>query len=157
MDPEPFLDLQGFLALWDGPPLTPRQRAAVSLLVQVASKWIYRNGPQRASLPQSDPTAQWVVYDVVSTAIRYQKYSKLSNFNKTTAHRMDGGSFSDPMSALEFTDTHKQLLEIPLEALPMSSCRPSDFHADDAHQGWPTAWSDSFRNQGWDWWAVSND
>lgn len=153
----PFLNLQGFLALWDGPPLTARQQAIVTLLVQVASKWIYDNGPQGENLPASDPTAQFVVYDVVSNAVRYQKYSKLSNFSRITAHRSEGGSFASPMTALEFTDTHKQLLGIPLRALPMSSCQPNDFDADDMDQGWPTYWSDQFGNQGWDYWDVDNE
>lgn len=152
-----FLDLAGFQSLWDGPPLTPRQQAIVSLLVQVASKWIYDNGPQGANLPADDPTAQFVVYDVVSNAVRYQKYSKLSNFSRITAHRSEGGSFANPMTALEFTDNHKQLLGIPLRAVPMTSCAPNDFDADDPDQGWPTWWSDQFGNQSWDWWDVDNE
>jgi hypothetical protein len=153
----PFLDLAGFQALWDGAPLTGFQQAMVQLLVQVASKWIYDNGPSGSLLPSDDPTAQFVTYDVVSNAVRYQRYSKLSNFSRTTAHRMEGGSFANPMTALEFTDTHKQLLGIPLRAVPMASCRPNDFDADDQNQGWPTRWSDQFGNLGWDWWEVDNE
>ncbi|PIJ36739.1 hypothetical protein BMW24_003485 [Mycobacterium heckeshornense] len=153
----PFLDLQGFLALWDGPPLTVQQQAIVTLLLQVASQWIYANGPQGAGLPSTDPTAQFVVWDVVSSAVRYQRYSKLSQFSRTVGHRVEGGSFDDPMKALQFTDNHKMLLGIPLEALPMSSCRPNDFYASDQEQGWPTRWSDQFGNLGWDWWEYDND
>jgi hypothetical protein len=153
----PFLNLAGFQALWDGPPLNSRQRAMVTLLVQVASQWIYDNGPSGANLPSSDPTAQFVVYDVVSNAVRYQKYSKLSTFSKGTGHRVEGGSFSNPMTALDFTDTHKQLLQIPLRSVPMTSCRSNDFDAADPDQGWPTGWSDSFGNLGWDWWEVDNE
>lgn len=155
--PTPFLDLAGFTALWDGPPLTTQQKAIVTLLLGVASNWIYNNGPQGANLPADDPSAQFVVWDVVSSAVRYQRYSKLASFSRTTGHRMDGGSFSDPMRALEFTNVHKQLLGIPLEALPMTSCCPNDFDADDPDQGWPTWWSDQFGNQGWDYWNVDNE
>ncbi|WP_225337428.1 hypothetical protein [Mycobacterium intracellulare] len=129
----------------------------MTLLLRVASQWIYSNGPQRNALPQDDPTAQFVVWDVVSSAVRYQRYSKLASFSRTTGHRMDGGSFTDPMRALEFTDNHKLLLGIPLRAVPMSSCRPNDFDADDFAAGWPTRWSDSFQNAGWDYWDVDND
>lgn len=154
---DPFLDLSGFQALWDGPPLTTQQQAIVTLLLKVASQWIYANGPQGQNLPQSDPTAQFVVWDVVSSAVRYQRYSKLASFSRTTGHRMDGGSFADPMNALEFTDNHKLLLGIPLRAVPMGSFRCNDFDADDQAQGWPTSYSDSFGNLGWDWWEVDSE
>ncbi|PQM44672.1 hypothetical protein C1Y40_05168 [Mycobacterium talmoniae] len=155
--PTPFLNLAGFTALWDGPPLSAQQQAIVNLLLQVASIWIYNNGPSGPALPATDPTAQFVVYDVVSNAVRYQKYGRLSSFSKTTGHRMEGGAFTDPMKALEFTDNHKQLLGIPLRSVPMTSCVSNDFDANDANQGWPTAWSDQFGNLGWDWWEVNND
>lgn len=157
MPPNPFLDLTGFQALWDGPPLTTQQKAIATLLLGVASQWIYNNGPQGQALPQSDPTAQFVVWDVVSSAVRYQKYSKLASYSKTTGHRMDGGSFTDPMKALEFTDNHKMMLGIPLSALPMTSCRANDFDAGDQWAGWDTRWSDQFGNGGWDYWEYNND
>jgi hypothetical protein len=153
----PFLDLSGFQGLFDGPQLTPNQQNIVTLLLNVASQWIYNNGPQGANLSPTDPTAQFVVYDVVSNAVRYQKYSKLNSFSRMTAHRQEGGSFADVMKALEFTNVHKQLLQIPLEALPMTSCRPNDFFADDLNQGWETGWSAQFGDQGWDFWEVNND
>lgn len=153
---DPFLDLAGFEALWDGPALTTRQQAIVTMLLQVASQWIYNNGPQGANLPSSDPTAQFVVWDVVSSAVRYQKYSKLASYSKTTGHRIDGGTFDDPMRALEFSDNHKMLLGIPLRAVPMTSCCPNDFDAEDQAQGWPTFYSDQFGNLGWDFWEYGN-
>lgn len=151
---DPFLELEDFAELWDGAPLTGNQQAIVNLLLMVASHWIYE---QRPGIHSDNPTAQFVVYDVVSNAVRYQRYSKLSNFSRTTGHRMEGGSFGNPMTALEFTDNHKQLLGIPLRAVPMSSCRWNDFDALDQAQGWPTWWSDQFQNLGWDWWDVDND
>lgn len=157
MDPNPFLDLSGFQALWDGPPLTAQQKAIATLLLNVASQWIYNNGPQGPNLSPTDPTAQFVVWDVVSSAVRYQKYSRLASFSRTTGHRMDGGSFTDPMKALEFTDNHKLLLGIPLRALPMSSCQPNDWDAGDQWAGWDTRYSDGFGNLGWDYWGVTND
>lgn len=153
---EPFLNLAGFQALWDGPPLTTQQQAITTLLLGVASNWIYNNGPQGQSLPQTDPTAQFVVWDVVSSAVRYQRYSKLASFSRTTGHRMDGGSFTDPMKALEFTDNHKLLLGIPLRALPMTSCQRDDFYANDEDAGWPTRYSDSFQNAGYDYWEYNS-
>lgn len=153
----PFLTLTGFQALWDGPALTTAQQAIVNLLLNVASQWIYNNGPQGQNLSSTDPTAQFVVWDVVSSAVRYQKYSKLASYSKATGHRIDGGSFTDPMKALEFTDVHKQLLQIPLEALPMAGCPVNDFYAGDLNQGWPTPWSEQAGNQGWDYWEVNND
>ena len=153
----PFLNLEGFNQLWDGPPLTTQQQAIVTLLLQVASQWIYANGPQGNNLPANDPTAQFVTWDVVSNAVRYQKYSKLSNFSRAVGHRVEGGSFDNPMTALEFTDTHKQLLQIPLRATPLAGCPHNDFFPDDLNQGWPTRFSEGFENQGWDWWQVNND
>lgn len=135
---QPFLDINGFLAMWDGPPLTSQRQAMATLLLTVASSWIYDSKP---GISSTDPAAQFVVYDVVSNAVRYQRYGKLQTFSKTTGHRMDAGSFAEPMKALEFTDTHKQLLGIPLESVPMSSCVPNDFDADDCNAGWPTGWS----------------
>jgi hypothetical protein len=151
----PFLDLSEFLALWDGPPLTPRQQAISTLLLGVASQWIYNNGPQGNALPVDDPTAQFVVWDVVSSSVRYQKYSRLASFNKGTAHRVDGGTFANPMQALDFTDNHKMMLQIPLSAVPMTSCAPNDFAALDWAQGWPTGWSEEFGQGGWDWWSYT--
>jgi hypothetical protein len=153
----PFLDLSGFLALWDGPPLTSQQQAITGLLLGVASNWIYANGPQGDALSSSDPTAQFVVWDVVSSAVRYQRYSKLSSFSRTTGHRMDGGSFTDPMKALEFTDNHKLMLGIPLRALPMGSFSRNDWDAGDETAGWDTQWSDQSGNEGWNFWGYNND
>jgi hypothetical protein len=157
MELTPFLNLQQFLALWDGPPLTTHQENIVNLLAEVASNWIYNNGPQGNALPSTDPTARFVTYDVVQNAVRYQKYSKLSNFSRAVGHRVEGGSFDNPMQALDFTDTHYQLLQIPLRALPLAGCPRNDFFADDQMQGWPTRWSSQFENQGWDYWTVNND
>lgn len=147
----PFLSLQGFTALWDGAPLTTQQQAMVTLLLTVASDWIYQQSPGRSP---TDPAAQFVVYDVVSNAVRYQKYGRLQSFSKTTGHRMDGGSFAGAIKALEFTDEHKQMLGLALRALPMSSCRPNDWDAQDRYQGWDTPWSNGTRNQGWNFWEY---
>jgi hypothetical protein len=78
----PFLTLTTFTEMWDGPPLTAVQNNIVTLALQVASNWIYRNGPLRLHLPPSSPEAQFVVWDVVSSAVRYQKFSKLSSWSK---------------------------------------------------------------------------
>jgi hypothetical protein len=153
----PFLDLEGFNLLWDGPPLTDQQQAIVTLALKVTSNWIYQNGPQGNNLPVTDPAAQFVVWDVVSSAVRFQKYSKLNNFSRAVGHRVEGGGFADVMKALEFTNVHKQLLQIPLEALPLAGCPANDFFADDLMQGWPTRWSSQFGDQGWDFWQVNND
>lgn len=150
-----FLTLAQFTAMWDGAPLSVQQQAMVSLLLQVASGWVLNQSPGR---PLTDPAAQFVVYDVVSNAARYQKYGKLATFSKTTGHRTDAGSFDSPMKALEFTDTHKQLLGLPLAAAPMSSCVPNDFAAADGAQGWPTAWSQgNDYAEGWNFWELNDE
>lgn len=127
----PFLDLAGFTALWDGPPLTTAQQNITTLLLGVASNWIYTNKPGIAS---DDGTAQFVVFDVVSSAVRYQKYSKLSTYSRMTGHRSEAGTFTDPMKALEFTDTHKQLLGISLNSEPLGQFFEDDF-ADPTRSG----------------------
>jgi hypothetical protein len=123
----PFLSLPDFQGLWDGAPLTARQKTIATLMLTVASNWIYRNGPKGFDLPATDADARFVVWDVVSSAIRYQKYSRMSSFNRTTAHRIDSGTFADVMKALDFTDNHKMHLGIPLAAEPLVSCEPDDF------------------------------
>ena len=154
----PFLDLAGFQGLWDGPALTSQQEGIVTLLLGVASNWIYARKPGIAGpLPgPADPTAQLVVFEVVSNLIRYGKYAPLSSYHRATGHRIDAGTLSAEVQRY-FTDDHKMLLGIPLRSPPMTSCRPNDFDAADRDQGWPTEWSDRFGNLGWDWWEVDND
>lgn len=150
-----FLTLSQFTAMWDGAPLTIQQQTMVTLLLQVASGWVLAQSPGR---PLSDPAAQFVVYDVVSNAARYQKYGKLAHFSKTTGHRTDAGGFDSPMKALEFTDTHKQLLGLPLSAVPMTSCTYGDFAAPDDMQGWPTGWSQgNDYAEGWNFWELNDE
>ena len=153
-----FLDPDGFQEPWDGPALTSAQENILNLLLQVASNWIYARLPGIAGpVPgPADPTAQLVVFEVVSNVLRYGKYAPLSEYSRTTGHRMEGGSLSSEVQRY-FTDDHKMLLGIPLRALPMTSCSRNDFDAADPDQGWPTRWSDRFGNLGWDYWEVSND
>jgi hypothetical protein len=134
----PFLTLDGFTALWDGAALTSAQQGQITLLLQVASNWIYNNGPFGPNLPATDPTAQLVTYEVVANCLRFARFAPLKEFNNTTAHRAESGTLDDPTTVLDFTDRHKLLLGITLRALPMSSCRPNDFDADDRHAGWPS-------------------
>lgn len=148
----PFLTLSGFEELWDGPTLTATQQAMVTLLLGVASNWIYNQLP--ATSPDN-PTAQFVVYDVVSNTLRYQKYGKLSQYSRTVGHRSESGAFDDPMKALEFTPVHKQLLGISQSTPPMSSCVPNDFDANDSNAGWPTTWSAQYGFQQNNFWEYS--
>ena len=157
---DPFLDLTGFTALWDGPGLTTQQQGIVALLLQVASDWIYARrtdlaapqGPQ----PPTDATAKLVCFEVVSNVVRYGKYAPLSSYHRATGHRVDAGTMAAEVQRY-FTDDHKMLLGIPLLAPPVTTCRRNDFDADDMDQGWPTFWSDQFGNRGWDWWEADFD
>jgi len=152
----PFLTLTQFQAIWDGPPLTTPQQGIVTLLLQVASNWIYQRRPDLATGPQppTDPTAQLVTFEVVSNCVRYAKFAPLGSFHRATGHRIEAGTLTNPTTALDFTDRHKVMLGIPLRALPMTSCVCNDFNADDQDQGWPTQWSDRFGNLGWDYWQY---
>lgn len=157
---DPFLDLTGFIALWDGAPLTSQQQATVTLALQVASNWIYLRRPDLAApngvQPPTDVTGKLVVFEVVSNFARYGKYAPLSSFHRATGHRVDEGTLAAEVQRY-FTDDHKMLLGIPLRSPPMTSCRHNDFDAADQDQGWPTRWSNQFGNRGWDWWEADND
>ncbi|SIC56399.1 Uncharacterised protein [Mycobacteroides abscessus subsp. abscessus] len=126
----------------------------MSLGLQMASKWIY---DRRDGIASNDPTAQWVVFQVVSNWLRYGKYGPLSEFSKTTGHRIDSGKLAVDDVARFFTDEYKMMLGIPLRALPMTSCTPGDFEADDANAGWPTSWSTQSGGMGLGFWGVTND
>lgn len=134
----PFLTPPAFQAMWDGPALTPAQTNIANLLLQVASNWIYQRVP---GISPTDPTAQMVVFEVVSTAIRYGKYQSLKSFHRGTGHRTDSGELNDPASMLDFTDRHKAWLGIPLESTPMGQFFGNDFDAPDDNAGWPNPWS----------------
>jgi hypothetical protein len=139
--------------MWDGPTLTPQQQAQLSLLLQVASNWVY----QRVSgIASNDPTAQAVIFGVISNFLRYAKYSPLSSFHKAVGHRMESGSLAADVTRF-FTDDDKMLLGIPLKSLPMSSCAPGDFEASDWDQGWPTCWSDQTESTGNIFWGANDD
>lgn len=126
-----FLDLAGFEALWDGPTLTTQQQASVTLLLGVASKWITDRLP---SIADNDPTAQLVVFEVVSNLVRYGKYAPLSSYSRMTGHRSEAGTLSVEV-ARYFTDDHKMLLGIPLRSAPMSQFFEDDF-TDPTRPGW---------------------
>jgi hypothetical protein len=149
----PFLTSSGFIAMWDGPTLTAQQQNQLTLLLQVASNWVYArvNG-----ISSTDPTAQLVIFGVISNFLRYSKYSPLSNYHKAVGHRIEAGTLAADVTRF-FTDDDKLLLGIPLKSLPMSSCVPNDFDAPDQNQGWPTCWSDQSNNLGWDFWTLNND
>lgn len=143
---QPFLTLQGFIQRWDGPPLTPAQQAQVGDLLQVAADWIYARVP--STIAPDDPRAVRVTYEVVADAIRFGKYSRLASFHNATGHRISAGTLENPVSGLDFTDSHKQLLGIPLRGTPTGTFRCNDF-IDSTPSGWPTRWGHQFGPNGY--------
>lgn len=144
----PFLDIAGFNALWDGAPLSTAQTAAATLLLEVASNWIYAHKPGVVGPTPgpADPAAKLVTFEVVANALRYGKYAPLTSFSKQTGHRVDAGTLSNPESALDFTDRHRNLLGIPLRAVPMSTFYDDDFADPTRTLSWNcgSAWPGSF-------------
>lgn len=130
-----FLDLDGFITLWDGPPLNAAQQELVPTLLTVAANWILARA---STLPLSDPGGQLVSFEVTATALRYGKYAALSSFHRATGHRIDAGTLANPETALDFTDRHKQILGIALRSAPIGQFYDNDF-SDPTFSGWPTS------------------
>lgn len=127
---DPFLSISDFQALWDGTPLNSAQTQAATLLLQVASNWIYAHKPGVAGPASSggaDPAAKLVTFEVVSNALRYGKYAPLGSYSKQTGHRLDAGTLANPESALDFTDRHMTWLGISPLAAPMGVFYNNDF------------------------------
>ena len=117
-----------FVAVWDFAdsfrPLKPSEQQLAEWLLQVASDWIRDKKP---TIPDDNIAAQLVVTEVVSNALRYNKYSPFSTFNEQTSHSTMSGTFSHDSAGLDFTDRHRDMLGIPLKSPPKYSFTANDY------------------------------
>lgn len=118
----PFIDVEDFSASFRA--LKPAEEQIAEWLIEVASDWIRQHKP---GIPDNSVAAKLVVTEVVSTALRYNKYGPLSSFTEQTSHSTMSGTFSDAASTLDFTDRHREMLGIPVMAAPQYSFPANDY------------------------------
>lgn len=111
---EPLLSEPDFEDMFDGV-LTATQTTAVELLLSVASAWILG---RKADVDTN--AARWVLFEIARDEVLYGAFSRLSDFQNTTAHRTEAGTFDPKAIAFDdlLTDRQKQLLGIDVAACP---------------------------------------
>jgi hypothetical protein len=105
---DPFLDLADFTIQF-GRALSDAETPVAERLLQVVSDWIREHAPDA-----SDLAGEQVVFEVVRDALTYGGLELLSQFQNTTAHRTEAGTFDAAMKAIDdyLTSKHKRLLGI---------------------------------------------
>lgn len=123
MTTTPFIDIDDFQAAFRT--LKPAEEQIAEWLLQVASDWIREHKP---GIADDSVPAKLVVTEVVSTALRYNKYGPLTSFTEQTSHSVMSGTFSGEAGGLlDFTDRHKKLLGIPVMSAPQYSFPANDY------------------------------
>jgi hypothetical protein len=123
MADDPYLEIEEFTTQF-GRALSVAETPVATRLLQVVSDWI------RGQKSDADLTvAAQVVFEVVRDAINFGAYEGLSQFQNTTAHRTEAGTFDAEMKAVDdyLTDRQKRLLGIPLRAVPLGSFKKCDY------------------------------
>lgn len=118
----PFISVVDFAAAFR--PLKSSETQLTEWLIQVASDWIRNYKP---TISDGSVAAKLVVVEVVSNALRYNKYGPLSSFTEQTSHSMLSGTFTDAAKLLDFTDRHREMLGIPIQAPPQYSFPVRDY------------------------------
>lgn len=118
----PFVSLEDFTASFR--PLKDNEEQVAEWLLQVASDWIRDHKPDT---PAGSIAAKLVVTEVVTAALRYNKYGPLLSFTEQTSHSVMSGTFAEAGGFLEFTDRHKELLGIPKQSAPQYSFPANDY------------------------------
>ena len=118
----PFISLADFVVAFRA--LKPAEQQLAEWLLEVASDWIRQHNP---SIPEGSVAAKLVVTEVVSNALRYNKYGPLSSFSEQTSHSVMSGTFADAAKLLDFTDRHRELLGIPVYSAPQYSFPANDY------------------------------
>lgn len=121
---DPYLEIDQF-EIEFGRSLSDAETPVAERLLQVVSEWIYDHAPA----PVSPTAAEQVVFEVVRDALNFGGYELLSQFQNTTAHRTEAGTFDVEMKAVDdyLTDRHKRLLGIPLRAAPRGHFPKCDY------------------------------
>lgn len=119
----PFITVEDFEASFR--PLKTSEQQVAEWLLETASDWIREHKP---STPDGSVAAKLVVTEVVSTALRYNKYGPLTSFTEQTSHATMSGTFAgEAGNMLDFTDRHRKLLGIPVVAAPQYSFPANDY------------------------------
>lgn len=96
-------------------PLPAGEQADIERAIWAASQWIR---DRRPGIPDGDKAAQYVVIDVVKTAVATGKHRGLSSFSRTVGGVSRAGTITGPGGALEFTAFHHQLLGLSASPIP---------------------------------------
>lgn len=118
----PFIDVDDFAAAFRA--LKPAEEQLAEWLLEVASDWIRQHKPD---ISTNSVPARLVVTEVVSNALRYNKYQPLSSFTEQTSHSTLSGTFSDAAQILDFTDRHRDMLGIPIKSPPQYLFPANDY------------------------------
>lgn len=118
----PFVDVDEFSETFRT--LKPSEQQLTEWLLQIASDWIRQH---KQGVTDDDVAAKLVVTEVVSNALRYNKYGPLSSFTEQTSHSTMSGTFTDAAKILDFTDRHREILGIPIQSPPQYSFTPNDY------------------------------
>jgi hypothetical protein len=122
---DPFLDIGAFTEEFQGT-LSPGQAATAERLLDVVSDYIRTRRPEIAD---DDQAAIQVAFEIVSDAITYGPYARLSEFDNGTSKRKEAGKFSEASKLLDdlLTDKHKRMLSIARTAAPRGSFAKCDY------------------------------
>jgi hypothetical protein len=118
----PFVNVEDFADSFR--PLKPSEQQLAEWLLEVASDWIRDKKP---TISNDSVAAKLVVTEVVSNALRYNKYSPFSTFNEQTSHSSMSGTFSHESAGLDFTDRHRDMLGISVQSPPKYSFPAYDY------------------------------
>lgn len=118
----PFVDVDEFAESFRA--LKPAEQQPAEWLLQVASDWIRQHKP---GISDDSVAAKVVVVEVVSNALRYNKYQPLRSFTEETSNSSMSGVFMGAAKVLDFTDRHREMLGIPIMAPPAYSFKAGDY------------------------------
>ncbi|MFI8664234.1 hypothetical protein ACIGKR_29855 [Rhodococcus qingshengii] len=96
-------------------PPTEAEKADIESMIAAAGLWIRDRKP---GIANDDQAANFVIIQVVRTALDTEKYRGLISFTKTTGGVSRSGTLAKPGELLVFTDFHHQLLGISATGTP---------------------------------------
>ncbi|NKS97493.1 hypothetical protein GTA09_20230 [Rhodococcus hoagii] len=96
-------------------PLSSDERVNVEAMIAAAGLWIREKRPDIAD---GDQAANFVVVQVVRTAMDTEKFRGLVSFTKATGGVSRGGTLANPGELIVFSDFHRELLGISKSVMP---------------------------------------
>lgn len=109
----PFLDVDGFAALWQ--PIPEADKPLATLLLEAAERWIREHKPD---LTDDDPIARLVTFEVVRAAMISKSYAGHVAYSKGIGPWTKSGTLSNPDAVFRLTDEHYRLLGISRSGEP---------------------------------------